>query len=279
MSGTGAKEASMKLADVVRDECGETDAQFPDKDAALRRAAELAVRHASLEGCVVETVYRALKEREGLGSTGFGNGIAIPHCRLAEASEFVAGLITVPQGVEFETSDGAPVRLIAFIVAPRRQTHYHIRLLSEISHVLRVPGAIDDIVQTSRPDETKQVFLNYGTRDLVGKSESRKLVQIIVVKETLFHELLKALAGVDSGEVAVLDVRTAEEHLAHMALFSGPWNGRHRHFCKAIIALVNENLVNETIRRLEEISGRLDEQVGVVVTVHDLFYAAGRLAL
>ena len=267
----------MKLAGVIHETCMEIGASAPDKEAVLRRAAELATRHPALDERMVETIYAGLKEREALGSTGFGNGIAIPHCRLPEVTEFIVGLITIPDGVAFDAADGEPVRIVVFMIAPAEQSSLHIRLLSEISQVFRTPGAVEEVLQSRTPADARATLLAYGHDELRGRSEERKLLQIIVQKEAVFQDILEAVVGVDPRSIAVIEARTAEEHLAHMPLFSGLWDGRRPETCRVIVALIEKPLINETIRRVEHVTGRLDEHTGVAIVVHDPFYVAGRL--
>ena len=92
----------MKLIDVLREECVVTGARPGGKEEALVQVAETAARCSVLKGVSTKEIVEALKEREELGSTGFGKGIAIPHCRMESVTEFVVGIITVPDGVEFE---------------------------------------------------------------------------------------------------------------------------------------------------------------------------------
>jgi len=268
----------MKLGQVIQEKCVELGAELRDRDAVLRRAAELAVQHRALEVCVVETIYRALKAREAIGSTGFGKGIAIPHCRIKETTEFVVGMISVPGGVDFDSIDGEPVKLVLFIVGPEEQSHLHIRLLSEISRALGIPGAMETVMECKSPAEAVLALVNYGPDDVSGKGEERRMLQVVIQDEGAFQDVFEAVAGIDPTSIAVVEARTAEEHLAHIPLFAGLWDGRHREFCKIIVAFIGANLVNETVRRIEQAVGRLDERSGVVVAVHQLFYLAGRLA-
>ena len=72
-----------------------------DKDGLLNEIAKLASSDESTQ----KKIFENLKEREGLGSTGFGNGIAIPHCALDNIDEFIIGIITVPNGVDYDSLD------------------------------------------------------------------------------------------------------------------------------------------------------------------------------
>ena len=66
----------------------------------------------------VEALVAALREREALNSTGFGNAVAMPHVRLATTRKFHVVLARSRQGVDFDAIDGAPVRLFMLVVGP-----------------------------------------------------------------------------------------------------------------------------------------------------------------
>ncbi|KTB83681.1 PTS IIA-like nitrogen regulatory protein PtsN [Pseudomonas syringae] len=82
------------------------------------------------------TVFESLVAREKLGSTGFGNGIAIPHCRLASCGEPVSAVIHLDAPVDFDAIDGAPVDLLFVLLVPQKATDDHLELLSQIAGML-----------------------------------------------------------------------------------------------------------------------------------------------
>jgi len=105
----------MNLIEALRRECVLAGAAPADKQAALAAIARLAKQSDRLDTVEEGRIRQALAEREALSTTGFGYGIAIPHCRLEEVSDFVVGLLSVPEGVEFDAMDGAPVKIVVFI--------------------------------------------------------------------------------------------------------------------------------------------------------------------
>ena len=79
----------MNLFDMLRPECILLDAKLGNKQEALGEIARLSKKSDILKNVGEEDILESLKQREELGSTGFGEGIAIPHCRLDTASDFV----------------------------------------------------------------------------------------------------------------------------------------------------------------------------------------------
>ncbi|HHQ48238.1 MAG TPA: PTS sugar transporter subunit IIA [Acidobacteria bacterium] len=88
-------------------------------------------------GVPAQKVAAALMEREKLGSTGVGDGFAIPHCKLPGISEIIVAVIRFNEGVEFHSPDGKPVRLMFVVISPPDQPAAHLQVLSQIARVLK----------------------------------------------------------------------------------------------------------------------------------------------
>ncbi len=88
---------------------------------------------------------RRLLEREALGSTGLGSGIAIPHCKLREVSDVVLAVGVSASGMDFHASDGIPVNLIFVILSPADAPALHLQALARISRVLRKPEVAESL--------------------------------------------------------------------------------------------------------------------------------------
>ena len=87
-----------------------------------------------------ELLYQALMVREGLGSTGLGNGIAIPHCRLQTCDCIVGSLISLREPIDFDAIDGKPVDLLFVLVVPVEHTDEHVRTLARLAEMFSDGG-------------------------------------------------------------------------------------------------------------------------------------------
>ena len=83
-----------------------------------------------------QEVFESLIAREKLGSTGFGNGIAIPHCRLKGCASPVSALLHLDAPIDFDAIDGAPVDLLFVLLVPEAATDAHLELLRQIASML-----------------------------------------------------------------------------------------------------------------------------------------------
>jgi len=269
----------MKLSVVLRNECIVADAQFSSKAEALQAVARAAKKSHILDNISEQEILDGLERREALGSTGFGKGIAIPHCRLKSVSDFVVGVITVPTGVDFKALDKEKVKLIVFIVAPEAESNKHIRILSAISQTLLSPGAVDEVLAQKTPEGICESFLRHAVPDISTKEEPGKnLLLVFVQEEDLFRDVLQLLAGVLGSSLVVVDAENAGAYLAKIPLFAEFWTDKPSRFSKVIIAVVDKALINETIRRIESITGDLNKTEGVMVTVQAISYSAGSIS-
>lgn len=78
-------------------------------------------------------IFNNLLSRERLGSTGIGQGIAIPHCRLEGCTRVVGALVTLDEGVDFDAIDNQPVDLLFTLIVPKEATGEHLELLSQLA--------------------------------------------------------------------------------------------------------------------------------------------------
>lgn len=81
-------------------------------------------------------VFDSLFMRERLGSTGLGQGVAIPHGRIKGLKEAIAAFVRLAEPVAFDAPDGRPVNLLVFLLVPEQASQQHLDLLSELAQML-----------------------------------------------------------------------------------------------------------------------------------------------
>jgi PTS system nitrogen regulatory IIA component len=268
----------MNLIHVLRHECIQARAECTSKDNVLAALAALAKQSSKLDPIDGARILKGLTDREELSTTGFGNGIAIPHCRLDDVEDFVVGILTVPDGVDFSAMDGQPVKLFVFIVAPASGSNDHIKILSAISQVLNAPEHVSEMIQAPSAEVLIESFLRHVRDEADAKQHDNKnLFRVQIQDEDLFHDVLKIFAGFNSSTVMVTEAEPAANYIQKMPLFAGFWSDKHAEFCKVILATVDKQDTNETIRRIEQEVGSLDERDDILLTVQELFYCSGSL--
>lgn len=98
---------------------------------------EIAARAAKLTGLNERTVFETLLQREKLGSTGVGNGIAIPHGKLPKLETLFGLFARLERPIDFESLDGRPVDLIFLLLAPEAAGADHLKALARVARMLR----------------------------------------------------------------------------------------------------------------------------------------------
>ena len=127
----------MTLTDLIA-----RDAILPSLKVATKKQAlsELSERASVQCGLTAREVFDALVQRERLGSTGIGNGIAIPHGKLAKVDKIFGVFARVEKPIDFESLDGEPVDLILLLIAPEAAGADHLKALARGARLLRSPS-------------------------------------------------------------------------------------------------------------------------------------------
>ena len=106
---------------------------------------ELAAHAARLTGLEERLIYETLLQRERLGSTGIGEGIAIPHGKLPKLDRLFGLLARLDRPIDFEALDAQPVDILFLLLAPEGAGADHLKALARVARVLREPGLLDRI--------------------------------------------------------------------------------------------------------------------------------------
>lgn len=128
------------------------------KKRALQEIATLINRE--VPDLAMQDVFDKLVAREKLGSTGFGNGIAIPHCRLEGCTAPVSALLQLDAPIDYDAIDGAPVDLLFVLLVPEAATDAHLELLRQIASMLDRKEVRDRLRGAASNEALYQVVLD-----------------------------------------------------------------------------------------------------------------------
>ena len=109
---------------------------------------ELANHSARLIGLDERPIFEALLQRERLGSTGIGEGIAIPHGKLPGVERLFGLVARLDKPIDFEALDAQPVDILFLLLAPEDAGADHLKALARIARVLRQPGLVERVRAT-----------------------------------------------------------------------------------------------------------------------------------
>lgn len=120
---------------------------------------EISARAAKLSGLPEREIFDTLLQRERLGSTGIGNGVAIPHGKLVSLARIFGVFARLAQPVDFEALDGRKVDLVFALLAPEGAGADHLKALARIARVLRTQSVVDRIRATTDRDEIRRTLI------------------------------------------------------------------------------------------------------------------------
>lgn len=112
-----------------------------------------------------EVVLESLHEREALGSTGFGRGVAIPHARVVELNRPVAAVLRLEDAIDFAAADGMPVDLVFGLLSPVNAGVGHLHALAAISRLVRDDPIHAAVCEAQSPEAIYALLTGVTDRD------------------------------------------------------------------------------------------------------------------
>lgn len=106
-------------------------------------------------------VFESLFAREKLGSTGLGQGVAIPHGRIKGLREAVAALVTLKEPIPFDAPDGQPVNIACILLVPEKATDQHLQILSELAQMFSDKQFRDNLLRHKDGAAIHQMIANW----------------------------------------------------------------------------------------------------------------------
>lgn len=136
-------------------DCTKSAVQCTSKKRALELISEIA---APQIGQSPQELFESLLNREKMGSTGIGNGIAIPHGRMFNCDNAVAVLIQCQEPIEFDAIDNRPVDILFALLVPDEQCKLHLKTLSSVAEKLNDKQVLRQLRHAENDDELYQII-------------------------------------------------------------------------------------------------------------------------
>jgi PTS system nitrogen regulatory IIA component len=146
----------MKIMDYLNEEWVLSDLKGTDKPSILKELSNVLVKPCQVTS--VEELLQVLLDREKLGSTGIGEGIAIPHGRLKKLKKFFVSFGRSLKGVDFDSIDQKPSHLFFLVIAPENSAVDNLKLLGRIVTLLKEPSFKKRLMQAPSQKELFQVI-------------------------------------------------------------------------------------------------------------------------
>jgi len=107
-----------------------------------------------------DQIYTALLAREQLGSTGIGNGIAIPHCRVAACKSITGALVTLEEGIDFDAIDSRSVDLLFVLIVPAEEMDEHLKVLGGLASLFHQESFCNRLRNAQSAQELYEIAVN-----------------------------------------------------------------------------------------------------------------------
>jgi len=150
----------MEIEEILAPNCVLTAVRATSKKQALQ---ELSKHASEVTGLHNRTIFDVLLERERLGTTGVGRGIAIPHGKLSELSRLHGIFAVLEQPIEFDSVDDQPVDLIFLLLAPESAGADHLKALARVSRLLRDSSFCDRLRETNNAEDLFAALIQGST--------------------------------------------------------------------------------------------------------------------
>jgi nitrogen PTS system EIIA component len=154
----------MELSEFFNRDAIELQLKATTKDAMLKELISLL----SLDEKSESILFKMLKRRENLGSTGIGRGIAIPHCRSLVVNRLRVAFGRKPDGIEFNAIDKQPVQYFFLIVAPPLEvSNQYLPVLGKLAQFAKEPDTMQRLAEVQTPEDFLELFQQQAGRSAV----------------------------------------------------------------------------------------------------------------
>jgi len=153
----------MNIADIVAPERVRLAEDVQSKKRALEQLAEILTQGTPY--LTASEIFNGLIGREKLGSTGIGDGVAIPHARMKGADECIGAFMRLPQPVDFESNDEQPVDLIFGLIVPDKSTEAHLDMLRKLAETFSVNQALAELRDAADDNALHSVLIARDTTE------------------------------------------------------------------------------------------------------------------
>ena len=151
-----------ELSDILSPDAVQASLSVPNKKALFQQLAAIAGKLVAIEP---KHVVERLVERERLGSTGFGGGVAIPHGKLAQLDRVYALVARLASPIDYKAIDGTPVDLVFLLLSPPDAGAEHLKALAAVSRLIRHGATVEKLRGARSRDALAAVLLGAEERD------------------------------------------------------------------------------------------------------------------
>ncbi|MFP4362635.1 MAG: PTS sugar transporter subunit IIA [Spirochaetia bacterium] len=274
----------MELYKILEKRCCTVGLKAKTKEEVVRKLAKIACKSELLADIQEKTVFEKLHTREQQGTTGFGNGIAIPHARIEGMKDFLLFIVVSPKGVNYEAMDKHSVHIFFVILGPPDKVDAHLKILATISRMLSKTQLRKELLQVGNPETLYETFVRYtrieGEQQEKTKEKMKLMIVVLYVDDFLYNVLEFFIEeGIEGA--TVIDSYGMGEYISNVPLFATfiGFMNENKNQSKTLLSLVPETKVKALIEGIEEITGDMDKRQGAMVFTMDVDFYKGTMKM
>ena len=167
----------MKITDLIKKDAIDLNVEASQKEEVIQKAVELMNRNGNIKN--KDEYLKLVMKREEEGSTGIGEEIAIPHGKGDSILSPGVAAMVIPNGVDFNSLDGKPVKLLFLIAAPNTKDNVHLEVLSRLSTLLMDKKFRKELIQAKSKEEFLQIIEQAEKEKLSEKKEEKEEYELL----------------------------------------------------------------------------------------------------
>ncbi len=256
------------------------------KEEILENLADLAMKHPAAANVDKKILLTNVHAREGKGSTGIGNHLAIPHAEVPGLEDFVVVIATSQKGVDFQAIDNKKARLFFMILAPMGEAANHLKILAMISRTLSLPGVRPEMLAAPTETALFEAFVSHlrpagEAPSKEEKKERMNLLSLILFDLDLIYDILEMFIqrGIEGANIT--ESFGMGEYISSVPLFAGflGFMNDLTNRSKTIQVLVPESRVADVVEGIESITGDLNKKQGAALFVTPVLLYKGTMKM
>ncbi len=149
----------IKLSSLLKGQFINLDLKGDSKIEVIRELVKLIAKSKKLKNN--KAFFNAVIERENMGSTGIGNGVAIPHAKSKGVQRFVLAFARKNEGIDFQALDGEKTHLFFILASPQEDVGKHLKVLAAISHLVKDKFIIESLKRADNKKEILKIISGY----------------------------------------------------------------------------------------------------------------------
>ncbi|GEM_PF-801103 len=267
----------MKIVNYFNEKFVRIHSESSTKQEMLHEIAEILQASDVFHGYSKDDFYAKLLEREEQTSTGFENGIAIPHIYLDDIDTFHIGIVTSRDGIVYDSIDGKISHVFIFIIGPTHERKEYIKILSGIANIFKSNAdAIEVLVKQENVHSLLTTIKHYLQQDHPDDDSGREkkvMMTIFIQNESILNDIIETVMLYSEELIAISDANNVGHYLTKMHLFASLWTEQPDDYLKIISTVISGHNIKKLSDKILKYSSRNE----IMITVQQLIHTFGKL--